>query len=139
MDRKDFIKNSCRACASLFVLSSIASLESCSPIKLVNSDIKDNSMQVDIANFEKTNTLKVRNMSLPYDVFLTKKENNYEAIYMKCSHNDNPVYANTKGFNCPTHGSSFDLDGKVLVGPATEPLKKLKTVLENNFVKILLS
>jgi cytochrome b6-f complex iron-sulfur subunit len=31
-----------------------------------------------------------------------------------------------KGFTCPCHGSAFDADGKVLNGPAQNPLKELR-------------
>jgi len=32
----------------------------------------------------------------------------------------------SKGFRCPCHGSAFDADGKVLNGPAQDPLKELR-------------
>ncbi len=36
-----------------------------------------------------------------------------------------------KRFECPCHGSIFDLDGKVLAGPAPRPLDTMETKVEN--------
>jgi menaquinol-cytochrome c reductase iron-sulfur subunit len=39
--------------------------------------------------------------------------------------------AQTQHFECPCHGSVFDIDGKVLAGPAPRPLDTLPTKVEN--------
>lgn len=39
--------------------------------------------------------------------------------HLKCQLQFNP---NTKTWDCPCHGSRFDIDGKLIVGPATEDL-----------------
>jgi len=51
----------------------------------------------------------------------------------KCTHQDCYVKYNakTKKIDCGCHGSSFDLSGKVLKGPATKPLKKYETSLKD--------
>jgi cytochrome b6-f complex iron-sulfur subunit len=45
------------------------------------------------------------------------------AISAQCTHAGCTVQWQEKGeFDCPCHGSRFDINGKVLLGPATEPL-----------------
>jgi Rieske Fe-S protein len=47
---------------------------------------------------------------------------------INCSHLGCSIALNpeTRRFDCPCHGSQFSLDGKVLHGPAVEPLSHLK-------------
>ncbi len=57
-----------------------------------------------------------------------------------CTHASCPISYQTqdKLFHCSCHGSRFDLEGNVLVGPASEPLRKFKTnYLGNNRFEIL--
>jgi cytochrome b6-f complex iron-sulfur subunit len=50
------------------------------------------------------------------------------AYSLTCTHLGCTIEENKEsaGFNCPCHGSSFDENGKVLNGPAQEPLKSLR-------------
>lgn len=51
------------------------------------------------------------------------KDAKLRAISAKCTHGGCTVQWKEKGeFDCPCHGSRFDTQGKVLLGPATEPL-----------------
>ncbi|MCL5020462.1 MAG: ubiquinol-cytochrome c reductase iron-sulfur subunit [Bacteroidetes bacterium] len=49
---------------------------------------------------------------------------NYKALSAKCTHMGCTVAFETKGdyFLCECHGSEFSINGKVLKGPAIEPL-----------------
>ena len=44
-----------------------------------------------------------------------------------CTHEGTPVDISGTGFICPNHGSRFDGDGKVTLGPATSALAQLTT------------
>lgn len=49
--------------------------------------------------------------------------------HAECQTEWNPT---EKAWDCPCHGSRFTADGAVLVGPATEPLRRLAARLEDD-------
>lgn len=52
----------------------------------------------------------------------------FEAFSMACTHEGFQVgIVNGNRFDCPAHGSRFDINGNVLLGPATIPLQKRPT------------
>ena len=95
-------------------------------------------MDVPLTSFVESNLVIVRDLQMPFDILLVKKsEQEYNAIYMKCSHEENPLTATKTGLYCSSHGSSFDLDGKVLKEPAPKPLTTFETKLNENSISIL--
>jgi Rieske Fe-S protein len=55
-----------------------------------------------------------------------------------CTHEGCPLGWNPmqRLIRCPCHGSAFDTSGRVVEGPAREPLTELETVVENGGVWI---
>jgi Rieske Fe-S protein len=51
-----------------------------------------------------------------------------------CTHLGCTVRAVEGGYRCPCHGSHFDLDGRVLAGPARRPLEAFPTRIEGDAV-----
>jgi cytochrome b6-f complex iron-sulfur subunit len=71
-------------------------------------------------------------------ILLSKKNNSSMKIYSsKCSHLGCKIKS-TEGneFVCPCHGSRYDFNGKVLKGPAQNPLTLLRFKKENNRIII---
>jgi cytochrome b6-f complex iron-sulfur subunit len=56
-------------------------------------------------------------------------ENGFTALSLVCTHLGCTVENNSDGFACPCHGSRYDLQGKVVRGPASKPLVKLGVVI----------
>lgn len=50
----------------------------------------------------------------------------FQAVSLECTHLGCMVEARNFGFECPCHGSRFDLDGAMLKGPATRNLRTLR-------------
>ena len=65
---------------------------------------------------------------IAYSGYVVKVGDKLNAYAVNCSHLGCSVQANKdkKRFECPCHGSQFNLDGSVLHGPATAPLSHLK-------------
>ncbi len=104
----------------------VTMLESCMTLPMLRTTSKNNNIVISKTKLAAEKKIFVlRNDDLQYDVLLVKNlDNTYYAMYMQCTHNDNPVQANDKGLFCTAHGSTFDLEGKVTNGPATQSLKK---------------
>src|SRR5450759_5197047 len=62
---------------------------------------------------------------IPAVVFRTT--GGFTAMSLVCTHLGCTVESKPEGFTCPCHGSRFDLQGKVLRGPAGKPLNSLRT------------
>ncbi|MFN0030893.1 MAG: ubiquinol-cytochrome c reductase iron-sulfur subunit [Flavobacteriales bacterium] len=138
MDRKKFIKNSCMACAALAsggVLLSM--LQSCSSISRISSSQTKSRFQFPLSSFGTGQMLIVQRNDAEFDA-LVVKQNDYQYITldMMCTHQSQPLTANTTGLYCPSHGSRFGLDGKVLSEPATQSLKQYKTELQDQAIII---
>ena len=59
------------------------------------------------------------------NVFVFHDENGFYAISAVCTHLGCIVKPTPDGFACPCHGSQFDPNGGIILGPAPRPLKWL--------------
>jgi Rieske Fe-S protein len=57
---------------------------------------------------------------------LIHSEAGFSALSLSCTHLGCTLEPAADGFACPCHGSRFDVDGKVLYGPATKGLASLR-------------
>jgi cytochrome b6-f complex iron-sulfur subunit len=55
-------------------------------------------------------------------------DNGIRAISLICSHLGCTIEERSFGFECPCHNSQYDLNGKVLKGPAGTNLRKLRVI-----------
>lgn len=136
--RREFLKDACTTCLGVSFLGiSLSQLTSCSPFPVYKTDLSKKNVTVPLSSFGESNMVIVRDMQVIYDVLLVKKSDQiYDALYMRCTHQENPLTATKTGLFCSAHGSRFDLDGNVLKEPALAPLKKFKTELQENQVLI---
>ncbi len=136
--RRNFLKDSCKACAGTSVLGLLVTqLSACSSLPVYKTNLSAKSVDVPLASFAESNMVIVRDMQTPFDIVVIKKSaTEYNALYLKCTHRENPVSATKTGLYCPEHGSTFDLDGNVTKEPAPAPLKRFTTTLHENSVTI---
>jgi Rieske Fe-S protein len=74
-----------------------------------------------------------------YDVFLKKNsDGSYLALAMICTHAGHSLVKTGKAFYCSQHGSEFDINGKVIKGPAERNLVHLPITNNNGVLEIAL-
>jgi Rieske Fe-S protein len=141
MQRRTFLKGACRICLLGAATASVAGMaSSCSPAAgkaLFKPDIRDNLVEIPLSLFEKQPLQVISPRQFPYEIAVMKEnENSYKALLLSCTHYENQLTATGNGYRCTAHGSRFDKEGKVLNGPAEDPLKQLKTTIGNNHLLI---
>ena len=57
---------------------------------------------------------------------LVHSQQGFSALSLVCTHLGCTVESNATGFECPCHGSRYDLDGNLTNGPATHALDSLR-------------
>lgn len=138
MERRAFIKSSCNICLLGAAGVLLTQMTACSPASypIFKTEVINDQLQIPIASFAQSNFQFVRPKGWYYDIAVRKTDNNtYEAILMKCTHQDTQLTPSGSGFSCSLHGSQFNKDGHVTKGPAELSLKQYPvTVDKDNLV-----
>ena len=113
-------------------------LEGCATsLPLVKATPRDRSLFIPLNKFSgNSKMLIVRSNSLENDILLIKNDNDFKALYLKCTHEGVGLTATDKNIVCPAHGSTFDFKGNVLKEPALRPLQQFHTEISNDNVLI---
>ena len=132
MERRNFLKNTCSLCLIGFTGASLIELASCTaPSNIYSTSVLNNLITVPVKLFENSNLQIVRPKELLYDIAINKNaENNFSAMLLQCTHQDNQLTVYPNGYQCSLHGSQFNTEGKVVKGPASKPLKNLSIIQE---------
>jgi cytochrome b6-f complex iron-sulfur subunit len=73
----------------------------------------------------------------PCQVLLSRKDSaTVVALNARCTHLGCAVEVLGGKFDCPCHGSQFDLDGNVVLGPAMDPLEKFTVAFDGTTITI---
>src|ERR1700682_4669897 len=140
IERRKFLESACRACLLAGVGFLISDLTACSPsVKVIKLPITQNAIRLPLSAFVTESLLIVRPEGWLYNIAVRKiSTDQYEALLLECTHQQNQLIANSNGFRCTLHGSQFNLNGQVIKGPAERPLKKFNTRLEQDQLLIQL-
>lgn len=144
MNRKIFIKTCGLACMSGAVATLLPGCGA--SIRMVGGDIIGDDLVVNIKDFETgRNNQKFRkyiiveNDMLRYPVCVYRfDENNYSALFMRCTHQGTELQVFGDTLQCPAHGSEFNNHGVIQNGPATTDLRTFPVKPENDQLKISL-
>jgi Rieske Fe-S protein len=143
MDRRKFIKESCAVCVSAAAITGLIS--SCSSTRYISGKLGKDGLTIDKNEFVSKQRNKkgylpfiiVRNEALLYPVCIYRfSENNYSALWMRCTHQGTELQASGDRLQCPAHGSEFDNQGTVKTGPADKALRSFPVTVSNNQIFI---
>jgi nitrite reductase/ring-hydroxylating ferredoxin subunit len=134
MDRKEFLKASCKLCLiGAAGMAFPAALTSCSSSKALSfrPEVVDGTIAIPLNLLDGDGQQTVRPKGWEYDLYVQREaDGSYKALLLRCTHMENGLYRTDAGWACNLHGSSFDANGKVAKGPAQKPLKKYKTAVK---------
>ena len=122
-------------------------LDSCGSTKITSAGISGSDMIVPLKDFEIIKAgqrefkryIVVQNEILQYPICIYRfDENNYEALWMRCTHQGAELQVFGDKLQCPAHGSEFNDHGKAGSGPANASLRSFPIIISNNLLKISL-
>ena len=76
--------------------------------------------------------LNTRTYLMQIPALLIRDQQGYTALSLVCTHLGCTVEQSPEGFACPCHGSRYDDQGAVERGPATAPLRRLRTEISTD-------
>lgn len=139
MHRREFIKTGCTACLSLTVLSTLVS--SCMATKYIGGELGKDGLAIPKKEFEVqqkggtaySSFIIIRNEALQYPICVYRiSDQEYSALWMKCTHQGAELQASGDVLQCPAHGSEFSNKGAVINGPADTSLRTFPVTINNN-------
>src|SRR5579862_1758399 len=131
MERKELFRAMCAlgiAGVGTVLFGSI--LSSCGSTASITATIVNHTITIPLASLADTDLTFVHPEEFPYSIAVEKQSDGYRALLLRCTRADNPVNYSGVGFTCPIDGSTFDLNGEVTRGPASFPLKRLETEIQ---------
>ena len=130
MERRNFIKTTCKLCLLGSAGFLLTQLESCAPAtgnSLYKTEASNNQLEIPLSLFDKSSLQFISVKGWYFDIAVQKNKNDYTALLLQCTHQSNQLTTVSDGYSCSLHGSRFDKNGNVTNGPAEAPLKKYKT------------
>lgn len=130
--------------ATPLVLSNrtVAATASATPASVAQNGVADVGSTDNFANSDtspqKVSLPSAANKTDPQTAFIVKINGQFTAISDVCTHMGCEVSwvgADNK-FECPCHGSQYDISGKNIAGPAPKPLPRFKTEIVNGHLMI---
>jgi Rieske Fe-S protein len=140
IERRKFLNSACKACLMAGAGFLISDLIACSPSsKVLKLPILQNAVRLPVTAFASEPVHVIRPEGWLYDIAVRRiSVNEYEALLLECTHQQNQLIVNQNGFKCMLHGSQFNLEGQVMKGPAERALKKFPTGMDQGQVVIQL-
>lgn len=145
MDRIKFIKSCSFACIGSAVFTTL--LQGCAVTKIMNGQIEGDDLIIPLSDFEtKAGNEKyfkkyiiLQNDILQYPICVYRiNENEYNALWMQCTHQGAELQVFGDKLQCPAHGSEFTNKGTVQGGPAEKTLRTFPIIIEATQLKISL-
>lgn len=133
------------SCVSGIAISTM--LQACGVTKIISGSISGSDLIIPLSDF---NTIKkgittfkkyvvVKNEHLQFPICIYRfSEQNYSALYMRCTHQGAELQVFGDKLQCPAHGSEFSNKGEASNPPAIENLRTFPVTILNDQIKISL-
>lgn len=134
MQRRNFLQSTCNFCMLAATGYLLPTLSSCSPaaLKAMQTDVANNQIVLPLSSLSPTGLQIIHPKRSFYNIAIVKQpDETYIALLLQCTHQENQLATTANGYTCSLHGSQFNKEGKVTHGPATEPLQRYQTRIEN--------
>jgi len=145
MDRRKFLHHSC--ICGLAGISASELLQGCAAVKYSAGTIKGSDLLIPLEDFVDRTAKVVQyrkyviagNDMLKFPICVYRfNENDFHALWTKCTHQGNELQVFGEKLECPAHGSEFDTRGLVQEGPADKPLRSFPVRIDGEYLKISL-
>ena len=143
MNRREFAKQTCIGCLSGGLLSAI--LAGCQSTHYVSGIIESKGLSIpksEFTYFKKEKSFArqfiiVNHGKLEFPIYLYRiSDNEYSALWMKCTHQGSELQAAGDHLYCSSHGSEFDKKGNVNQGPAETNLRSFPVSVNDDKIII---
>jgi len=114
----------------------VTSLEGCASGAKVFT-VENGSLTVPVETLGKHASTVVSAQGLANKLLIVKRENGtYTALELLCPHKGGPVSQSGDQLECSWHHSRFDMEGKVLAGPAKSDLKTYPVDVDGSNLRV---
>lgn len=139
MNRRNFINHSVKLGACALVGTALLTQSACTTYPMVKVKPLQNILSVPLSSFAEGKRVLVRTPELEYDIFVHQfTTGQYRATLLQCTHRNEAVSVSDQQIFCPSHGSTFSLDGSVTKAPATQALKHFPVKLSEDALSLLI-
>ena len=146
INRREFVSKACIACLGGGLVSTI--LSSCQATHYVSGVLEQDGIAIGKSDFtyykkDKPFTrsfIVIEHDNLEYPIYLFRlSDNEYSALWMKCTHQGSELQASGDHLYCTSHGSEFDKRGTVIQGPAEQNLRSFPVSVADDKILIRLA
>ncbi len=139
MNRRNFINHSVKIGACALVGTTLLTQSACTSYPMVKVKPTKNILNVPLSSFAEGKRLLVRTPDLEFDIFVHQfASGQFRATLLQCTHRNEAVSVSDQQIFCPSHGSTFSLDGNVTKAPATQALKHFPIKLSDDALSLLI-
>jgi Rieske Fe-S protein len=142
MTRKEFLKAAAGVLAAATAVPLSVFLEGCAiKSQVVRASTKENRVRLLLSDLPKLTEpdgyVKLYPPGFGHPIVLfNHPSGEIFALSITCTHQGCEVRKGKTKFECPCHGSQYDLSGKVLRGPASEPLTRFPVERKGEVLEI---
>ncbi len=99
----------------------------CTSVTYLEATVVDDALVIAKDQLLEVDFVLVKHAKLNTPIYLRKKDDQYLAVLLECTHKQCEVRPGAQLLKCPCHGSEFDSEGHVLSGPAEQDLHSFNT------------